>query len=129
INRNYLQAPMGFLRGLTLPDVSWEPVNNITPKQEPINPGDPPIPDPNMGILNQVPNTIPTVFSQMDLHQVRIHPYDFMQRFKMNLHSAEQNNQDFESKILFTLPNGKYSVASVHPYKNETMYTKHHLQF
>lgn len=129
VNRNYLQAPMGFLQGLTLPNVSWEPVNNITPRPAPINPGDPPVPDPDLGILNQTPNTLPTVFSQTDNHWVRIHPADYMRQFKANLNGSGMMNQQLVGKVLFTLPNAKYSFATLYPYKNEPMHSNGHLEF
>ena len=127
INRNYLQAPMGFLRGLTLPQVSWEPVNNITPKQKGINPGDPDIPGPNLGILYQTPNTIPTIFSQSSKEIIRIHPRDYMKQFSINLKNGYSSN--LVGKVLFTLPNGKYSITTLYPYKNEVMYNSDHLNF
>lgn len=129
VNRNYLQAPMGFLQGLTLPNVSWEPVNNITPRPEPLNPGDPPVPEPDMGILNQTPNTLPTVFSQTDNHWIRIHPADYMKQFKINLNSTAVTNQHLVGKVLFTLPNAKYSFATLYPYRNEPMHSSGHLEF
>ncbi|UJF30599.1 hypothetical protein L0B70_04195 [Kaistella sp. 97-N-M2] len=127
INRNYLQAPMGFLRGLTLPQVSWEPVYNRTPRQKGINQGDPDIPGPDLGILYQTPNVIPTIFSQSSKDLVRIHPRDYMKQFSVNLKNGEGNN--LVGRVLFTLPNGKYSIATLYPYKNEVMYNSDHLNF
>ena len=122
INKNYLQAPMGFLSALTLPQVSWEPVNNITPPTTPV--------DPETGILEQINNPIPTIFSQFDNKLIKIHPKDYMKNFQFNLKSAQNaGNKKFDSKILFTLPNGKYSLASLNPYTNETMYNENHLDF
>ena len=122
INRNYLQAPMGLLQGLTLPHVSWEPSQNITP---PGTPG-----DPFTGILEHENNSIPTIFSQIDNQPVRIHPIDYMQTFRTNLKGGNGNqDQNLQSKVLFTLPNGKYSIASLNPYTFDTMATADHLGF
>jgi len=120
INRNYLQAPVGFLNALTLPQVSWEPVNNISASPNSV--------DPPVEILNQANNSIPTVFNQLGNQQIKIHPKNYMKMFRMNLKS-ENAAENLQSKILFTLPNGKVSIVSLNPYKNETMYNENHLDF
>ncbi|MCC2591138.1 hypothetical protein [Chryseobacterium sp. MFBS3-17] len=121
INKNYLQTPMGFMHGLTLPHISWEPVLNITPPAVPV--------DPPLGILQQNNNNIPTVFSQLYNKVVRIHPQDFMQNFRFSLKTPSEETKQLQSKILFTLPNGKLSVVSLNPYQQEQMHQKNHLEF
>ncbi|GEM_PF-1309962 len=128
IERNYLQAPMGLLHGITLPQVSWEPVFNQSPPNPPDNP------DPKIGILVQKNNNIPTVFSQLDKNYVKISPKDYMERFKENLRPSEnaevsETSYSLQSKVLFTLPNGKFAVASLSRFNGESMVNEKHLQF
>lgn len=124
INKNYIQTPHSFLLGMTLPQVSWEPVFNITPPN-------PSTPDPQEGLLNQVNNHIPTVFYQADHTQTKIHPKDYIHKFKHNLRNEEtENTVEFDSKILFTLPNGILSTVSLTPFnKNKNYYNDDHLRF
>lgn len=124
INKNYIQTPHSFLLGMTLPQVSWEPVFNITPPN-------PDVPDPPEGLLNQVNNSVPTIFYQADHTQTRIHPKDYIHKFKHNLRNEEAENiTEFDSKILFTLPNGILSNVSLTPFnKNKNYYNDNHLRF
>lgn len=121
INKNYLQTPMGFMHGLTLPHISWEPVANITPPDHGM--------DPPEGILNQKNNSVPTVFSQLYNKPVKIHPRNYLESFRETLKSPTGESTNLQSKILFSLPNGKLSVVSLHPYNQEKMWQQGHLDF
>ncbi len=123
ISRNNLHAPMALLDGITLPHVSWEPVYNQT---KPTNPD-----DPNEGLLFQENNSNPTVFTQLTNQFVAIQPKPFLKRFQANLKEdkGKEDNQQLDSKILFTLPNGKLATASLNPYKFEERLHEEHLQF
>lgn len=125
INRNYIQTPHDFLIGMTLPQVSWEPVYNISPPDPPGNP------DPKEGLLNQVNNAMPTIFYQNDGSQTKIHPKDYISKFKNNLRDEnDKGNENLQTKVLFTLPNGICSVVSLFPYKpDEKYYNNDHLNF
>ncbi|MBA5247819.1 hypothetical protein H1R16_06520 [Marnyiella aurantia] len=121
IHKNYLQTPMGFMHGLTLPHISWEPVANITPKDHNL--------DPPAGVLDQKNNSVPTVFTQLYNKPVKIHPRNYMEAFRQTLKSPTDESKNLQSKILFTLPNGKLSVVSLNPYSQEKMWQKGHLDF
>ncbi|MCU7618404.1 hypothetical protein NZ698_14485 [Chryseobacterium sp. PBS4-4] len=123
ISRNNLHAPLALLEGITLPHVSWEPVYNQT---KPFAPD-----DPKEGILTQQNNPIPTVFSQFSNQMIAIHPKNFIRYFKANLKSKKGviKSENLQSKILFTLPNGKYATVSLSPYNGEKMMNDDHLEF
>ena len=129
INRNYLEAPIGLLHGITLPQVSWEPVFNLTPPTSAVNE------DPNLGILPSINNNIPTVFSQLDNRRIKIGPSQFIRNFKVNLNPKEgevstSNPQNLNSTVLFSLPNGKFGIVSLSPFnQTEERLADNHLDF
>src|SRR5690606_20923995 len=58
-----------------------------------------------------------------------IHPRNYMEAFRQTLKSPTDESKNLQSKILFTLPNGKLSVVSLNPYSQEKMWQKGHLDF
>ncbi|SEK17963.1 hypothetical protein [Parapedobacter koreensis] len=128
ISRMNLQAPMTLLNGMTLPHITWEPFINETEIRNPdgtLNTAEP-VP----GYLTQENNSYPTVFSQVDNLPVNINPLDYITRFKQNLNPEEgtfYNQEAADSRIFFTLPNGKLSIASIEKFDpdNPTLAQKH----
>lgn len=123
INRNSLQAPMALLSGFTLPHVSWEPVFNL--------PNENAYDDFPTDVLVQHNNAIPTIFSQFSDQLVNIHPKNYLTRFRFNLTSKRGllEAKTLDSKISFSLPNGKFATVSLSPYQHTKMTNDRHLDF
>lgn len=123
ISRNNLHAPLALLNGFTLPHVSWEPVAN--------NPKDNADDAFSSEILVQENNTARTIFSQFSSQLVSINPKNYIRRFRVNLKSIKGllESKLLNSKILFTLPNGKKATVSLSPYRGDKMTNDDHLEF
>ncbi len=112
IEKMNLQTPMLLLNAFTLPNVSWEPLNNLA--DEGVLPLDPP-----KGILSFPDNGPPSIFTQFDINPVDIDPLKHLERFKNNLSAGAKNPGTF---IIFGLPHGKVSLAIL-KYFSETYAT------
>lgn len=131
IEKMNLQTPMALLNGFTLPHITWEPLINISKPDISA--------DPKEGILSYSDQGPSTIFTQFDTQFIAIDSMKYMQRFKRNLKPDNQvleavnpliKNKNFNSSILFSLPNGKISLANITPYNpNQATMNNRHLDF
>ncbi|SER00571.1 hypothetical protein [Pedobacter rhizosphaerae] len=126
IEKMNLRTPMALLNGFTLPQVSWEPLINISKPDVSA--------DPDEGLLSYSDQGPATIFNQFDPEKIDIDPLKYIQRFKYNLKPAEDapfvKQKNYPSSILFSLPNGKISMASLRPFNpGQATMNNRHLDF
>jgi hypothetical protein len=130
IEKMNLRTPMALLNGFTLPHISWEPLVNLSKPDVSA--------DPEEGILSFSDQGPATVFTQFDTKVIDIDPMKYIQRFRRNLKPDDQvitpagpvKNINYNSNILFSLPNGKVSIASLVPFNpNRATMNNRHLDF
>lgn len=131
IEKMNLRTPMALLNGFTLPHVTWEPLINISKPDISA--------DPKEGILSYSDQGPSTIFSQFDTEIIDIDPMKYIKRFKSNLKPNNSElqpvnpfikNKNFNASILFSLPNGKISLANLTPYnENQATMNNRHLDF
>lgn len=126
IRQMNLQAPMTYLHGMTLPQVTWEPFKNLTPNAISNNPD-----DLDVGIYHQHNNPLPTVLSQSDRTPTKIDPLSFMDRFQKNLTLSDPGHSyPIHSSVFMSLPNGKFSYAELAKFNpQQQTFNRKHYQF
>lgn len=108
IDNMSLQAPMVLLNGFTLPHISWEPLNNLTPPETAAYPP--------KGVLGFPDNGPPSVFSQLDIKRIAIDPVKYLHQFRENIKFAAKPPFSY---IIFGLPHGKVSLAIIKRFSDE----------
>lgn len=130
-----LRSPMAMLNGFTLPHITWEPLINLTPPDDGTYP--------KMGILGYSDQGPATVFTQLDSRVIDIDPLEYMTHFRRNLKPDDvaagnypmpvnplEKDGNLKSAILFGLPNGKFSIATLLPYNaQQATVNNRHLDF
>lgn len=131
IEKMNLRTPMALLNGFTLPHITWEPLINISKPDTSV--------DPKLGILSYSDQGPSTIFAQFDTEIIDVDPMKYIQKFKRNLKPINTEfevvnplvkNKEYNTSILFSLPNGKVSLANLKPYNpNLATMNERHLDF
>lgn len=93
-------ATSRFARIFTVPQISWEPVFNLTPAFNPVK-------DPPFGVLKYDTDGIPAFIGNTGLNAVPLAPIPLTNKVVTNY----ANDVNFKAWSLFTLPNGMVSLG------------------
>ena len=100
INGMDVVATSRFARIFTVPQISWEPLLNITPAFNAAK-------DPAFGILKYDNDGIPAIIGNTGLNTVPLAPIPLTNEVVTNY----KNDKNFKTWSLFTLPNGMISIG------------------